>query len=130
MLTPEQVAWIRIHHERPDGAGYPRGLSEHEIPEGAALLAVADAWDVMTSGRPYSAAKSVDRAVAECARLVGRQFTQAAVGALLKLHASGELDPTIQVPGGAWASTSGRRSSPAETADCLRTASNAHYPRG
>lgn len=96
VLTPEQVSWIRIHHERPDGAGYPRGLSEHEIPEGAALLAVADAWDVMTSGRPYSEAKSVDRAVAECARLVSRQFTQAAVGALLKLHARGELDPTIQ----------------------------------
>ena len=69
-------------------------MTEHEIPEGAALLAVADAWDVMTSGRPYRAAKSVDEAVAECARLVGTQFTQAAVGALLKLHAGGELDPT------------------------------------
>jgi diguanylate cyclase (GGDEF)-like protein len=96
VLAPEQVSWIRTHHERPDGGGYPRGLTEHEIPEGAALLAVADAWDVMTSGRPYSQPKSVDDAVAECARLISRQFTNAAVGALLKLHARGELDPTIQ----------------------------------
>ena len=95
VLGPEQVAWIRIHHERPDGTGYPRGLTEHEIPEGAALLAVADAWDVMTSGRPYSKPKRVDEAVAECMQLVGGQFTRSAVGALLKLHADGELDPTI-----------------------------------
>jgi diguanylate cyclase (GGDEF)-like protein len=94
-LGPEQVAWIRIHHERPDGTGYPRGLTENEIPEGAALLAVADAWDVMTSGRPYSRPKAVDEALQECTQLVGSQFTKTAVGALLKLHADGELDPTI-----------------------------------
>ncbi len=92
VLDPEQVEWIRTHHERPDGSGYPRGLSESGIPEGGALLAVADAWDVMTSGRPYSAAKGVDEALDECARLVGRQFTRGAVGALMKLHAGGELD--------------------------------------
>jgi diguanylate cyclase (GGDEF)-like protein len=95
VLGPEQVAWIRIHHERPDGTGYPRGLTANEIPEGAALLAVADAWDVMTSGRPYSKPKTVEEALAECMRLVGGQFTKAAVGALLKLHADGELDPTL-----------------------------------
>ncbi|HEY2160478.1 MAG TPA: diguanylate cyclase [Solirubrobacteraceae bacterium] len=94
VLGPEQVSWIRIHHERPDGTGYPRGLSEHEIPEGAALLSVADAWDAMTGGRPYSGPKTVDEAVAECATLVGTQFTKGAVGALLKLHAAGELDLT------------------------------------
>jgi diguanylate cyclase (GGDEF)-like protein len=98
VLSPEQVTWIRIHHERPDGSGYPRALTEHEIPEGAALLAVADAWDVMTSGRPYSEPKSVDEAVLECTRGVGSQFTKAAVGALLKLHATGELDPTSHSP--------------------------------
>jgi HD-GYP domain-containing protein (c-di-GMP phosphodiesterase class II) len=92
VLMAEQVEWIRTHHERPDGTGYPRGLTEDEIPEGAALLAVADAWDAMTSGRPYSPAKGVDAALDECARLVGRQFTRDAVGALMKLHASGELD--------------------------------------
>ena len=94
MLDSEHVSWIRTHHERPDGSGYPRGLTEPEIPEGAALLAVADAWDVMTSGRPYCEPKPVDVAIDECARLVGTQFTNVAVGALLKLHSSGELDPT------------------------------------
>ncbi len=98
VLGPEQVSWIRIHHERPDGTGYPRGLSENEIPEGAALLSVADAWDVMTSGRPYSKPKTVDEALSECIRLVGEQFTRAAVGALLKLHADGDLDPTGHGP--------------------------------
>lgn len=92
VLGPEQVEWIRTHHERPDGEGYPRGLTAAEIPEGAALLAVADAWDVMTSGRPYSDAKGVAAALDECARLAGRQFTREAIGALMKLHASGELD--------------------------------------
>jgi diguanylate cyclase (GGDEF)-like protein len=92
VLDAEQVAWIRTHHERPDGTGYPRGLTAPDIPEGAALLAVADAWDVITSGRPYSPSKAVDVALDECARLVGAQFTSGAVGALMKLHAGGELD--------------------------------------
>jgi diguanylate cyclase (GGDEF)-like protein len=92
VLGEEQVEWIRTHHERPDGNGYPRGLDAAEISEGAALLAVADAWDVMTSGRPYSEPKDTDAGLAECASLVGSQFTPDAVGALLKLHASGELD--------------------------------------
>lgn len=94
VLAAEQVDWIRAHHERPDGTGYPRGLRDDEIPEGAALLSVADAWDIMTSG-PYSAPKSIERALHECAELVGRQFTRAAVGALLKLHADGELDRVL-----------------------------------
>jgi len=94
VLTPEQVEWIRSHHERPDGGGYPRGVTESELPEGAALLAVADAWDAMTTGRPGHEPKSVDTALAECATLVGSQFTRIAVGALLKLHASGDLDLT------------------------------------
>jgi putative nucleotidyltransferase with HDIG domain len=80
ILLPEQVDWIRWHHERPDGRGYPDGLSE--IPEGAALLAAADCFDVMTVARPYSRAKSEPEALAECRRLAGAQFTAAAVAAL------------------------------------------------
>ncbi len=99
VLAPDQVEWIRDHHEQPDGSGYPHGLTEPEIPEGAALLALADAWDAMTAGRPYSAPKSVDVALGECARLVGSQFTKTAVGALMKLHAVGDLDEaTSQMP--------------------------------
>jgi diguanylate cyclase (GGDEF)-like protein/putative nucleotidyltransferase with HDIG domain len=86
VLAPEQVEWIRTHHERPDGAGYPRRLRAEQIPEGAALLAVADAWDVMTVSRPYSVPKTPREALAECVRLVGRQFTKAAVDALIEVH--------------------------------------------
>jgi diguanylate cyclase (GGDEF)-like protein len=91
VLAPEQVEWIRTHHERPDGRGYPRGLRGAEIPEGAALLAAADAWDVMTVSRSYSLPKPPDAALAECVDLVGRQFTKTAVAALVQLHAAGEL---------------------------------------
>ncbi len=93
VLAPEQVEWIRTHHERPDGEGYPDGLASDEISEGAALLTLADAWDVMTISRPYSVPKTVEQALPECELLIGRQFTRPAVAALLKLHASGELLP-------------------------------------
>ncbi len=92
VLAPDQVDWIRSHHERPDGQGYPRGLKAREIPEGAALLAVADAWEAMRTGRSYRPAKSADAALAECAGLIGVQFTRTAVGALMRLHAVGDLD--------------------------------------
>lgn len=91
VLAPEQVEWIRTHHERPDGTGYPHGLRGSEISEGAALLAAADAWDVMTQSRSYSLPKRPDDALAECVALIGRQFTKTAVGALAELHAAGEL---------------------------------------
>src|SRR5688572_11912317 len=45
--------WILCHHERPDGTGYPRGLVGVEIPLGARILAVADAYEAMTNDRPY-----------------------------------------------------------------------------
>jgi diguanylate cyclase (GGDEF)-like protein len=82
VLSPEQVSWIRSHHERPDGRGYPDGLMGHAIPEGAALLAAADCFDVMTVARPYSHAKHPVSALAECRGLIGRQFTPDAVTAL------------------------------------------------
>ena len=100
VLLPEQVAWVRCHHERPDGAGYPRGLVGEEIPDGALLLAVADAWDVMTLSRPYSAPKLPDQAVAECRRLVGQQFGGEAVAALERLHEAGELAPAGELVAG------------------------------
>jgi diguanylate cyclase (GGDEF)-like protein len=91
ILNEEQVGWIRAHHERPDGKGYPAGLAEHEISDGAALLALADAWDVMTAGRTYSRTKSLEEAYAECVSLAGVQFTFSAVRALQELQGSGAL---------------------------------------
>ncbi len=82
VLDREQVAWVRSHHERPDGSGYPDGLAGDEIPEGAALLAAADAFDVMTTARPYSAPRTPEQAVEEIRVLAGHQFSAAAVRAL------------------------------------------------
>jgi diguanylate cyclase (GGDEF)-like protein len=91
VLDDEQTAWVAAHHERPDGRGYPDGLTAENIPAGAALLAVADAWDVMTVSRPYSVPKSPEDALAECCELAGAQFTAEAIDALRVVHANGTL---------------------------------------
>jgi diguanylate cyclase (GGDEF)-like protein/putative nucleotidyltransferase with HDIG domain len=98
VLTAEQVSWVRSHHERPDGRGYPDGLRAHEIPLGAALLAVADALDAMTVGRPYCAPIPLSRAVARIEDLVGAQFMPAAAIALRTLHRAGALDAWDRAP--------------------------------
>ena len=90
-LTPRQVGWIRHHHERPDGTGYPDGLVGGAIPEGAALMGLAEAWDVMVSGGHARGALSTESAYAECVALEGRQFTPVAIAALRRLHEQGTL---------------------------------------
>lgn len=62
------------HHERWDGKGYPRGLAGEDIPLSARCLAIADAFDAMTTERPYKKALSVSYAVEEIAKQAGRQF--------------------------------------------------------
>ncbi len=62
------------HHERWDGGGYPQGISGEEIPLTARIVAVADAYDIMTSGRPYREAISREKALAEIERCSGTQF--------------------------------------------------------
>jgi diguanylate cyclase (GGDEF)-like protein len=74
VLSDEQTSWLRGHHERYDGTGYPDGLIGDAIPEGARLLALADSWDVMTSERSYSPAMNPSQAIAECQRCAGMQF--------------------------------------------------------
>jgi HD-GYP domain-containing protein (c-di-GMP phosphodiesterase class II) len=65
---------IRHHHERWDGTGYPDGLKGERIPLGARIIAVADAFDAMTSDRVYRAALSTDEALAELRKGRGTQF--------------------------------------------------------
>jgi diguanylate cyclase (GGDEF)-like protein len=74
VLTDEQVEWLRGHHERYDGSGYPDGLAGEDIPDGARVLALADSWDVMTSQRPYATAMTPTEALEECRRESGKQF--------------------------------------------------------
>jgi response regulator RpfG family c-di-GMP phosphodiesterase len=76
---------VACHHERWDGQGYPRGLRGLEIPLGARIFAVADAFDAMTSDRPYRPAMRVDEARDEIARHVGEQFDPEVVEAFLSL---------------------------------------------
>jgi len=91
VVTDEQGLWVRHHHERWDGSGYPDGLVGEQIPDGARILAVADGWDVMTSHRPYRAALDIDQAVAECWRHAGTQFCPEVIGALERLWTAGSL---------------------------------------
>jgi len=81
----EGASLVRAHHERFDGSGYPRGLAGAEIPLEAAVIAVADAWDAMTSDRPYRKALSHADARAELIRNRGSQWTPAVVDALLAI---------------------------------------------
>jgi hypothetical protein len=79
----EALAGIMHHHERIDGRGYPMGLAGDEIPEFARVLAVADAFDAMTSTRSYRGARPVLEAVAELRKWAGRQFDPAFVDAFV-----------------------------------------------
>ena len=83
VLSDVQRAWVRGHHERWDGDGYPDGLAGTAIPEGARILAAADSWDVMTSDRVYSDALTCDEAIAEVRGSAGRQFDPGAAAALI-----------------------------------------------
>ena len=69
------------HHERWDGAGYPDGLRGEQIPLGARIIFVTDAYDAMTSDRIYRAARSSDAALAELRRCAGTQFDPGIVAA-------------------------------------------------
>jgi HD-GYP domain-containing protein (c-di-GMP phosphodiesterase class II) len=84
----ELAAMVAIsHHERWDGQGYPYGLIGDEIPEAAAIVAVADAFDAMTNDRPYRDGRPAASAVEEIEACAGRQFSPRVVAALVRLHA-------------------------------------------
>jgi putative nucleotidyltransferase with HDIG domain len=79
----EALDGIMHHHERMDGKGYPMGLAGDEIPEFARVIAVADAFDSMTSTRSYRGARSVEEAVAELRKCSGMQFDPVLVDAFI-----------------------------------------------
>lgn len=72
---------IRAHHERWDGSGYPDGLAGEKIPLGARIVAVADAYEAMTTNRPYQPAREEAWALAELRRSAGTQFDPSIVEA-------------------------------------------------
>ncbi|SEH10324.1 diguanylate cyclase (GGDEF) domain-containing protein/HDIG domain-containing protein [Thermoleophilum album] len=80
----ELGAWVRAHHEHLDGTGYPLGLHGDEVPLEARIIAVADAYEAMTSDRPYRPAMSHDEAAAELRAAAGSRFDRRVVEALLR----------------------------------------------
>lgn len=76
---------IHTHHERWDGSGYPSGLKGEEIPIEGRILAIADAFDVMTSNRPYREAFSKEEAIKELKACAGKEFDPELVQAFLKV---------------------------------------------
>ena len=83
---------ILSHHERWDGRGYPEGLSGSRIPLISRIIAIADAFDAMTSARPYRDKMQVDEAVEELKRNAGKQFDPYLVEAFVSLYKEGLLD--------------------------------------
>jgi putative nucleotidyltransferase with HDIG domain len=81
---PDEARWVRHHHERFDGAGYPDRLAGEEIPLESRIILVADAFEAMTSDRPYRSAPGQEFAVAELHRHAGTQFDPRIVAALCR----------------------------------------------
>jgi HD-GYP domain-containing protein (c-di-GMP phosphodiesterase class II) len=85
------LPYVLYHHERWDGGGYPTGRAGEDIPLEGRVLAVADAYDAMTSNRPYRRAVSSERALEEVERCAGTQFDPAVAALFVEAWAAGRL---------------------------------------
>lgn len=83
------------HHERMDGKGYPRGLRGEQIPLVARIVSIADAFDAMTSTRPYRKGMSVEQALCRLEEGAGTQFDAELVGHICELGRAGDLDHIV-----------------------------------
>ena len=84
----DAVPAVRHHHEHWDGCGYPDGLRAEEIPLEASIIGLADAWDAMTTTRPYAAARSQEDAMAQLESGSGVQFNPGGRPCLLRGRAT------------------------------------------
>jgi HD-GYP domain-containing protein (c-di-GMP phosphodiesterase class II) len=92
---------VLMHHERLDGTGYPNGLGPDAIGMPLRILHVADAFDAITSDRPYQPAMPIEYAVSELTSNLGTQFDADAVGALIAIVTYGSMEAeqsTIALP--------------------------------
>jgi HD-GYP domain-containing protein (c-di-GMP phosphodiesterase class II) len=85
--------WVMAHHERPDGKGYPRGLTDADIPLEAKILAVGDAYEAMTSNRVYRPGIGDRAARGELLRCAGTQFDARVVAAFLSVLSRFDAEP-------------------------------------
>ncbi len=98
---PVEARWVRHHHERIDGHGYPDGLSGREIPLESRIIHVADAFEAMTSDRPYRDAPGELFAIEELKRHAGTQFDAEVVEGMLRvLNSSHARVPGEETPSG------------------------------
>ncbi len=86
--SPDVLRIVRSHHERLDGRGFPDGLRGEKIPIEARIVAVADAFDAMTTRRPYRESRSPADALAELRRVAGSQLDPEAVEAFVEAYPS------------------------------------------
>lgn len=89
------LPYILFHHERWDGTGYPTRRRGAEIPLEGRVLAVADAFDAMTSNRPYRPALTVGMALEEVERCAGTQFDPEVANVFLTAYEAGEIDARL-----------------------------------
>lgn len=100
MLSPikamrDIIPGIRFHHERWDGSGYPLALKGEAIPLAARIVAVADAFDAMTTNRPYQKAMTFERAIARLRELAGRAYDRKVVEGLADAFRAGALKEPV-----------------------------------
>lgn len=81
------LEYVRSHHEQPDGKGYPKGLTDEEIPLGAKILAVADSYDAITTDRPYQKGRNREQALEILKKMAGTKWDPACVMAIEKVLA-------------------------------------------
>lgn len=99
----EAAVLVRYHHEQPDGKGYPEGLRGDDIPVGSRILLCADAFDAMTSDRPYRKGLPVEKVVDQFEQYKGIQFDLDVANLLIEMVAKGEFpliveaDPTTAI---------------------------------
>jgi putative two-component system response regulator len=89
VVNEKVVEMIEHHHDYYDGGGINQVVSGEDIPLGARILAVADAFDAMTSDRPYRSAMSIGDALSEIKQCSGSQFDPVVVAAFLKISVTG-----------------------------------------
>ena len=87
----DSIDGVKYHHERYDGNGYPEGLKGEGIPIIAAIIAVADTFDAMTTDRPYRKGFSVQEAIDEIKKNSGVQFNPKAAQAMIELLHRGKV---------------------------------------
>jgi diguanylate cyclase (GGDEF)-like protein/putative nucleotidyltransferase with HDIG domain len=92
-------SWVIAHHERPDGKGYPNGLTDGEIPVEAKIIAVADAYEAMTADRVYRTGIGSKAARVELLRCAGTQFDSRVTAAFMAVLDSIEREPDAELAG-------------------------------